>query len=352
MYFKKFLEEVRRGKLGLNKGLPIGLKKLGKEIDGLQKATNYLIGGETGTGKTAFVDHCFVLEPSLEVLNNPNFKLKIFYESYEIDKIRKLAKFVSNIIYRDTQRITSFKELLSRGDYNIPNDIDILLPHYEDKVENLFRNIIEIEDHKNHPTGIKIKVEDYMLAHGKFEEVEVISDNGEQIKQKIYVPNDPDLVVILIIDHIGLMRREKGYTKKENIDRMSDYCIQLRNVYGVSCVLISQFNRNLSDIDRQRFKEVQPQLDDFKDTGNVAEDSNIVIALFNPLRYGIKKYFNYIVAKCGHRLRTAHILKNRDGEDMIMIALNFLGENGFFREINKKPDEMTDKDYKQIKNFE
>ena len=352
MYYEQFLNEVERGKLGLNKGLPTGLDRLNKIIGGLQKETYYLIGGEPGTGKTAFVDQAFVIEPILYLLANKqlNTKLKIFYESYEISKLRKIAKWVALFIYRDKGIITSINEILSRGDYKITEKIESLLPGYKDIFDEIFLNSVEINDYKENPTGIYKRVKNYMEKNGNWRNVEVKDKRGSIIRQKIYTPNNPDEYVLLIVDHIGLLRRERGYNKKENIDKLSEYVVELRNSYGISPIFVSQFNRNLADIDRQRFKEVQPQMDDFKDTGNCAEDANIVLAGFNPARYNISKYADYSVRRINPRFRTAHILKNRDDTDMARIALNFLGECGYFREL-PKAENMQEKDYKIAKEF-
>ena len=48
----------------------------------------------------------------------------------------------------------------------------------------------------------------------------------------------------------------KLFNIKENIDKMSEYGIGLRNIFGLTFFFISQFNQGLSSVDRQRFKEV------------------------------------------------------------------------------------------------
>lgn len=352
MYYEQFLKEVERGKLGLNKGLPTGLPKFNKIMGGLQKETYYLIGGEPGTGKTAFVDQAFVIEPILYIraIKELNIKLKVFYESYEISKLRKIAKWVALFIYRDEGIITSINEIFSRGDYKISEKIEKLLPGYKDIFNEIFLDLVEINDYKENPTGIFKRVEKYMESNGKWKSIEVKDKRGATIKQRIYTPNDPNEYVLLVVDHIGLLRRERGYNEKENIDKLSEYAVELRNKYGVSPIFVSQFNRNLADIERQRFKEVQPQMDDFKNTGNCAEDANVVIAGFNPARYNISKYAEYSVRRINPRFRTAHILKNRDDVDMARVALNFLGECGCFRELPKAED-MKDREYKIAKEF-
>lgn len=97
----------------------------------------------------------------------------------------------------------------------------------------------------------------------------------------------------------------------------------MRNNFNVSTVAISQFNRDLADYGRQKFKELCPQDADFKNTGNTYEDADTVLALFSPRRHGIQKYHNYDILKLQNRILFSFILKNRDGNDNIAVPLNF-----------------------------
>lgn len=132
-----------------------------------------------------------------------------------------------------------------------------------------------------------------------------------------------------------LLRGEKElHSTKEKIDKYSEQAIGLRNFFGVSSVAISQFNRDLADIDRRRFTELTPQLADFKNTGNVSEDCNVAITLFNPSRYNLNEYNGHTnLTQYGGRFRSVSILKNRNGGDLVKISQNFLGEAGVFRDF-------------------
>ena len=81
------------------------------------------------------------------------------------------------------------------------------------------------------------------------------------------------------------------------------------------------------------------KLSDFKDTGATQEDANTVVALFNPFRYGIETHRGYPIMSSMKPLkkeyRSAHILKNRDGDDSLAIGLFFKGAIGQFEELPK-----------------
>jgi hypothetical protein len=354
LLFDRYRAEIERGEQGLNQGLLTSLQLFNQIICGIQKKTYYLIGAEIKTGKTAFVDQLFVLD-AYEFCRRTKKKMRLFYYSLEIDGISKIAKWNAVKMFRDRGIITSTSESFSKGGHKITHNLKQSLLGSEAYFEEMF-DMIHIKDEGINPTGVWMDIKGYCEANGKFEErVKVIK--GKEIKQRTYIPNDPDEHIIFIIDHVGLMKREhskdgKLLTVKENIDKLSEYCVWLRNTYYVSPVVISQFNRELSDIDRQRFKELRPLISDFKNTGNPSEDANCIIALFNPAKYNISTYGDgkYNIAKLGGRFRSAHILENRDGDAGMLIGLNFLGECGLFRHFPMR-QELLEVDYQNALSY-
>lgn len=98
-YFDDFIEDVEAGRQGRNIGLSTGSKKLDNALGGVQRGTYYLIGGNTGTGKTAFADHAFVLSPYENYLHNiigerhsdkPLIKLRVFIIQWRLQHVRRL----------------------------------------------------------------------------------------------------------------------------------------------------------------------------------------------------------------------------------------------------------------------
>lgn len=355
MIFDNFLEDVDRGRQGFNVGLSTGIKPLDQVITGVQRATYYLIGGNTGTGKTAFADHAFVLKPYANFLNNrlsqkysetPLISFRVFYYSMEIAAKRKIAKWVCWLMFERYKMIIDINEVYSKRS-TLSEEKYRLISSCRDYIEGMME-YIHIFDHPINPYGIYKEVSDYMMRNGKIIETEKIV-KGSTLKFKQYIPNDPYEIVLVVSDHIGLTRPEKDLVeKKAIIDKDSENAITLRNTFGVSRLSISQFNRDLADIDRRRFTELSPQLEDFKNTGNASEDAEVVMTLFAPLRYNLETYGGLNMSKLGGRFRSASILKNRDGEDMVKLNLNFLGECGYFREF---PNPMMEQNYQQARDY-
>jgi replicative DNA helicase len=359
--FQDFKDRVNEGKEGLNAGFSTGSPNLDSVINGVTNRTYYLIGGQLGTGKTALADHCFVLMPYDEMINQPEdatrkLNLRVFYRSMEIDKISKIAKWTCHYLFRKYGIITDINFVLSKGKKRISQDIYdkvIEAASYMEKMEDH----IHIIDSSTNPTGIYMDISKYMDANGKVIETTKVV-RGQPITTHKYIPHNPDEIVISITDHIGLLRTEKELkTKKERIDKYSEQAISLRNFYGVSTVAISQFNRELADLDRRKFSELTPQLEDFKDTGGASEDANIVLATFNPLRYNITNYGvsdgnpGLPINRVGGRYRPIINLKNRDGSDMIKLHSNFMGEVGYFRDFPKSMYEHNFREAAEYKKF-
>lgn len=336
--FDEVLYHIQRGQLGLNKGLPHGYPRLESVIPDLQQSTYYLLGAEPSVGKTAYVDNTFLYNPFEYILNNPDtdFKLKIFYFSFEISKIRKIIKGVSRRVYLKHGIETDVNLILSKGKNRIGNDLYEIVKKERDYFDQL-EDVLEIYDVAKHPTAINKILQDYYRANGK-----VIKDDKGQSK---YIPNNPNEYVFAIIDHYGLTKSEMGLSKKALIDKLSgEYMVNLRNFYGLSPVMISQFNRDISSTDRFKLELVEPKSTDFKETGNTFEDCDICFALFNPYRHKLQEYRGYNILKLKNRMRGLSILKNRDGEADVVLGLKFVGSAGYFEEL-KLPTEMTNEDY-------
>ena len=108
MSFELLKNEVEKGLMGRNTGIPMGFNRLNRYI-GIRKSMYFLVGGLTGSGKTSFIDDAFVLNPFDWFISregqNSGIKLKIWYRSMERSRTYKLAKWVSRKIFIDNGKI-------------------------------------------------------------------------------------------------------------------------------------------------------------------------------------------------------------------------------------------------------
>lgn len=342
----ELLHEIDKGVQGLNTGLPHGYDRLVEYIPNIQKGTYYLVGGELGSGKSALTNDMFVYRPLDWYLANKDktdIKLKIKYYSFEISKRDMGFKALARKIYLEYGILLDINYILSKGRNKISTE------HYDLVRKNLgyideLNSIIDIHDLPKNPTGIWNDMLEYAMDNGTG--IEKVSDGNFRFNGD-YKPNDTNLHTLIVVDHVGLTRKEREFNKKEVIDKLSEYMIILRNKCGFSPVLVQQLNRSISSSDRFKLDRVEPQLSDFKESGCTQEDANIVLALFSPQRYELSSYRNYNVKRMGNRFRSLSILKNRDGEADKVMGLKFIGEVGHFEEL-PKGIEMSEQNYLDI----
>ena len=150
-----------------------------------------------------------------------------------------------------------------------------------------------------------------------------------------------------------LTKTEKDYpTRKEAIDRLSEHCQYFRDALGYTPVLVSQLNRNLNNPIYQKLDNFEPKIDDVKESGNPGEAADVIVSLFDPLRfntsdpsYNVTKFIDPVTA--GNFFRSAKVLKNSYGEDSLRKGMAFHGATGLFKELPKK-EKMVDFDYNSL----
>ena len=348
MSFEILKEEVRKGLEGKNGGIPMGFDRLNRYV-GIRKSMYYLVGGLTGSGKTSFIDDAFVLNPVDWVMSPEGqasgIKIKIWYRSMERSRTYKLAKWTSRRIFMDHGVTIGVNKLLGWTEQMSEEEHKLFLS-YEDYMNKL-SEIITIIDGPENPVGVAKELKAYALERG-----EIVQQDKYN---KIYIPDDPNEITIVVIDHIGLLKTTRDQpTKKQAIDKMSDELRYARDFYGYSPVVVSQFNRSIANPSRIKNGDVEPQLEDFADSSTTQNDADVVMALFDPMRYNVEDPSGYDLNKLrddygAKFFRSLRLIKNSYGEDDIRIGLGFLGQLGLFKELPKRKH-ITESDYASIIN--
>lgn len=193
---------------------------------------------------------------------------------------------------------------------------------------------------------------DKAKRHGTIIEKNVNEDpNGEKIMRfDNYIPNNPKRYWLVFIDHIALMLEERGFNTKQNIDKMSQYLVSLRNNFNMTPIVIQQLNFDTDNDERYKSNRLTPTLRDFGDSKYTTRDANVIMTLFSPYRHHIEEFGGYDIRRLGNSFRNCEILENRDGEPNINIGLNFIGAAGTFREMPRAKD-MNDAYYHASANY-
>lgn len=346
MSFEQLNNEVNRGLEGKNDGVPMGFNRLNKHI-GIRRGMYFLVGGNTGSGKTSFIDDAFVLNPFDWYISQkaPKFKLRVIYRSMERSRTYKLAKWVSRKIFLDHAKIIPVSRMLGWTEKMTKDEHDLFLM-YEDYLGHM-SEVITIIDGPENAVGIAKELKAHAVQNGRIEQVDEYN--------KRYFPNDESEITIVVIDHVGLLKTTKDQpTKKEAIDKMSDELRYARDFYGYTPVVVSQFNRSISNIQRLKNGDVEPQLEDFSESSSTQNDADVVLALFDPIRYKVADPSGYNLDKLKDQFgakyfRSLRLIKNSYGSDDLRIGLGFMGQIGLFKELPRRND-MTDADYESVIN--
>lgn len=343
-------KEVQFGMEGRNSGIPMGFPRLSKYM-GIRKRIYFLVGGFTGSGKTSFIDDAFVLNPYdwyISKGNKTKLKLHVIYRSMERSRVYKLAKWTSRRIFNEHGIIVPINKLLSwNEDDKLTKDEHDLFLTTKDYINEL-ETMVTIIDGPENPIGIAKQLNDYSKLHGKIEDIDQYN--------KVYIPNDENEITIVVLDHIGLLKYTKDLTtKKQVIDKMSDELRHYRDFCGYIPVVVSQFNREIANPIRIKQGDVEPQIEDFKESGQSQEDADVILSLFDPQRYKVADKSGYdlnkMIDEYGNKFfRSLRVNKNSYGTDDLRIGMGFMGQTGIFKELPQRKY-ITDEHYASLLNY-
>jgi len=354
-----FIVEFKKGQVGKNKGLPMGkgLEAISKAIDGIQRGMMYVIASSPKVGKSTFVNYAFIISPYLYSLENPSVKIRWIYYSWEMDRVTMEFDYVCHFLYSDygisridlppgvTHERKPYIDISSsfiRGQKKDDNNNIILVPEflyekikiiYNERIIPLFgeysesgvlikRGLIDFIDRADNPTGIYKNILNFADARGTFIKEEYFSERTNKTESRIvgYKPNNPDEYVIVILDTIRKVRRERNFSLKETVDKTIEYATELRNFLKYTFVPIVHLNREMADIERLKFMGdlIFPQPETIKETGNLSEEATHIFTMFNPNdeRYNLTKHFGLVIKDSKRNelypnLRTIHLVESR-----------------------------------------
>lgn len=342
--YQKLKAEVEKGILGKNQGIPISLKKAGKYLS-IRQAVYTLLGGHSGTGKTAYADSVYVLEPYQWYLDNKDtthLKIQWVYRSMERPILQKLAKWACYKIWKEHAVLIVPDKLLGWTDLKLSGYEKDLFDSCEEFFETMQDSgILTIVEGQDNPRGIWKHLEEYALQRGVYEQ--------KSEYERVYHPTDPNLIVVPVIDHAGKCKMETVdgiKSRKGTTDKLSEYMSISRDLFKMSPVVVSQFNRSIKSEIYNKQSDPEPTMESFKETGNLYEDCDVALSLFNPYKFKIMDHMGHDIPKFvdtttgANYFRSLKMIKNQ-GEDDIRWALAFMGQIGFFKDL-PKVSEMDD----------
>lgn len=345
----KYINE-RRDKIlkgGIN-SIPSPFVRFSDEFIGIEQKKYYIVTANTKVGKTQLASFLFLFTPLLYAYEHPKqMRIKIFYYPLEETPEDVTLRFMSFLLSKFAGIRISPSNLSSSS--NNPVSENIIEALHSDTIQDIlkfYNEHVEFSTTRN-PTGINKEVEKYMRDNGEihWKKVKVKDDFTDEIKEvnkfDYYTPNDPDEYVLVFVDHVSLLQPESGLTEKSKIDKLSEYCVILRNKYGVSPVLIQQQAADRESLDAFKENKLRPTQQGLADSKYTARDCNCLLGLFSPFRHEIPEYKKYDITKLQRNCIFLEVILNRGGNSGGLVGLFFDGVTCEWAELPKPNDTVN-----------
>lgn len=344
----KYLQN-RRDRL-LNGGvnsIPSPFTRFSDEFIGIEQKKYYVVTGNQKSGKTQLASYLFLYTPLIYAYNNPDkIRLKIFYyplEESQEDVMQRFMSYLLNLLSEGRIRVSSTDLQSSRNSKPLSQEvIDTLQNNTYMDILKFFEEHVEFSSSRN-PTGVWNEVRKYMEEHGKVhtKKQKVKDELGQTVEVDAfdyYEPDDPDEYVIVFFDHLSLVQLERGMTLKQTADKLSEYCVNLRNRYKVIPVIIQQQTAEMESLDAFKQNKIRPTAQGLADTKYTARDCNVLLGVFSPFRHELPEYKGYDITKLRDNSRFLEVILNRGGSAGGLVGLFFDGATCNWAELPKYND--------------
>ena len=335
---------INRGIAGDNPKVLTNIPKLDEVIHGIKQGYTYLIGGDTGSGKSSLVRSIFIDNVYDQVLKaNDTTKLDVLNIDFtlEIPPTLNIAGTIARKAYQDYNKVLPVNKIFSWSSQLTTNEQTIISSYRE--WLNEYQKKFVIIDKETSPNQFHDILLEVAKANGTF------SHEGRYIDEcGAYIPNNPNLYVMVTFDTINLAALDSNHTTtKSSIDRISKIGVRFRNKCNFIIIPVQQYNSDLATTDRARFGTQGPNLKDHMDSTGPTKDSTVILGLYVPSRYlrdDQNLWRGYDISILKNWLVSLHVLKNRYGQASKYVPMKFDGAVGLFTQL-PEANAMTENDY-------
>lgn len=298
---------------------------------GIEQGKYILITAGTKTGKTQFTLNLLFEALMYAMEHRYAMDIHILYFALEETDINITTRFMSWLLYRYDNIRVSPRRLMSTKSAIEQDIIDKLNSNeYREKLD--FFNEKVSFSYTSTPTGIFLESKRYCESVGTVK-MKTVSYNDKPIFDS-YTQNDENLYNIVVVDHLSLLQEEKGQTKKQAMDKLSELMAkELRNKYGLTSIIIQQQAFATDDNESIKLGRTKPTVAGLADSKYSSRDSNVAIGIYSPFKFNIQSYKGYDITKLKDHFRSAEIMINRDGIQGDEIPLLFDGATCTFSEL-------------------
>ena len=319
---------------------------------GIEKKRYTIITANQKVGKSKLADYLYVYAPLFYLLEHPDqLDYEVIYFTLEMGEEEKFNEFLCHLLFvLDGIRISPTDLKSTDVLKPVPQEILDLLEteRYIRYIEAYKKMVTYIGDIKN-PTGINKFCRARALdpKEGKliFKKGFIKDEfTGEPIEIDIpdyYEPVNPEKYRVIIIDNYSNLSNESGLNKMQTIEKMSKYCITLRDQLEFTIVGIQHQAQAQEGIENFKLNKLKPSPDGLADCKTTIRDANQGIGLFSPFKHGLKDYEGYDITKFKNYIRFLEVMEDRDnGGAGQMCPLFFDGAVSTFFELPLPTDKI------------
>lgn len=334
----EFVKSVEKGRQGLSAGFDNGLVRINDLIYGTHRGRYYLIGADSGVGKTTLADFMYVICLWL-ACKAQGVPIRIVYLSFELSKREKIARWVSLFIKFLYDLEIPSDYIMGRMKNLTLSDDHLNLVKMAKRYVNEFLKDCEVIQGSVHPTWV---LNHMIEVHEELGKVHRLTSKDPKKKGLVtgWTPKNPNQVVVLVCDHLALTHPEQNANLKATIDKLSNYAVMLRNTFDDIIVFLQQFSTDLVSSHRASKKGdsyIVPQRLDFGDSKYTYRDADVVFGLVSPIMFDEKTYKDYDIERLYNYFLACHVMKHRYGPANRMIPLFMNPIAGTFKELPKDP---------------
>jgi hypothetical protein len=328
--FKRALERIEENKLKKFNCIPFDekLPRTSEYLSGPQQGRYYIVSGASGAGKSQLTDELFVFTPFEFTLNNKEIDIDILYWSLELDGETKMHQWIAKRLYENYGIRTNVDIIRSVGKVRINDNIHMAVKETNEYFSKL-ESKLKFYEGSYSPSNIIEEIENYSIQNGK------LDNNG------VYIPNNPNRYVIIIVDHASLLSLEPNMNIKLCIEKLSKYFVKCKNNYKYIPVLIQQQSAEKENVDHYKASKMEPSKDGLAESKLTYNDCDVALGIFQPQKHEIRNYRGYDMTLTGDAYRNFSIFKNRFGISNINVGLYFDGATNFWKEMPKKENINT-----------
>lgn len=293
-----------------------------------------LITAASGVGKTKFAKWMYMYYPIAWCLdqqrfsNKDNFDVRVHYFTVEEDQEEFYLNVARHVAFTYAKKVLDLSEVRAFGNSKADPDILKVLKDIKPYVKMYMDKIIL------HPYVTNIeKIQEIMISY--------FNNNGTHKKGVGYVPNNPNQINIIIVDHINnLTGEQSGYNTIRKFSKEIVLNI-FKKRFKAHCVLVQQqamsADESVYNFSAERvLAKLKPTHNGLNTCKETYQDALDVIGLWSPEKYDISEYKGFDIDSyltTDRRFREISIMKSRYNGTEGMKFLFDMYKSDYFKQL-------------------